>query len=144
MSSCARVENNTVNVFTDGGTLVRGSKSENLTLDSSGTRVAIRWQKRRYPSAQTPGALGGLLQNINEIFPQYLRGLDHIATELRDRVNEVQGVFSGGVLPAALQDQTGVGTLDFTYSVNGAVPTTVNLARSDWSGSGGRPHSKRR
>jgi len=130
-------ENGMLDVYTDGGPLVRGVRGETLTLDASEPRIAIRWSKDGYPSNQSAGVIGGLMTTINDTYPRYLNGLDNVANAIRDRVNEIHGLTSPGTMPLAVQDLSGVGALSFTYSVNGAAPTTVNLAGADWSGVGG-------
>lgn len=130
-------DNGMVDVFTDGGTLVRGSRSESLFLDTSENRVALRWSKDNYPSNQGAGSLGGLLAAVNDVYPRYLHGIDNVAVTVRDRVNEVHGLMSGGSVPLAAQDQSAAGVLSFTYAINGAPASTVNVMGADWSGPGG-------
>src|SRR5690606_4720369 len=117
--------------------LVRGVRSESLYLDASENRIAVRWSKDGYPSNQSAGSIGGLINTINSVYPRYLDGLDAVAATIRDRVNEVHGLTTGGSIPRAAQDQSGTPALNFTYAINGAAPTAVSVTGADWSGPGG-------
>lgn len=125
-----------IDVYTDGGTIVRGNTSEPLILDASQPTIVVRWQKDNYPSTQAAGKIGGLLAQVNDVYPRYLRGLDDVATELRDTTNAAHGVMTGGWLAPAQQDMTGL-TMRFDLTLNGvALPTAVFVA-ADYSGAGG-------
>jgi len=128
--------NGMVDVYVDGGPLVRGTEAQTLAVDSSGPTVAVRWTKDNYPANSSAGQVGGLLTSINDILPRYATSLDNLATQLRDQVNQVHGAI-GGTIAAGNQDLSSAGTLQFNLSVNGTALPAVSVTGADWSGAGG-------
>lgn len=129
-------DNGMVDVYVDGGPLVRGTDAQTLKVDATGPSVAVRWTKDNYPANSSAGQVGGLLTSINDILPRYATSLDTLATQLRDQVNQVHGAI-GGTLAAGNQDQSAAGSLQFNLTLNGTALPPVSVAGANWSGAGG-------
>lgn len=140
-----QADNGMVDVFVEGGTIVRGDVVETLYVDTSGATVDVRWTKDGYAANSATGDVGGLLSSINDIVPRYLYGanttwgaadtapgLDDIAYQLMTAVNGLHASVGGSIV-AAQQDQSAAGVLSFQLSLNGAPNVTVNLAGADWT-----------
>jgi flagellar hook-associated protein 1 len=128
--------NGMVDVYVDGGPLVRGTSAQTLKVDATGPTVAVRWTKDNYPANSSSGQVGGLLATINDIIPRYSSGLDAVAQTLRDTVNTMHGAI-GGALAAGNQDLSAAGSLQFNLTVNGTALPAVSVAGANWSGAGG-------
>jgi flagellar hook-associated protein 1 FlgK len=129
-------DNGMVDVYVDGGPLVRGTDAQTLAVDTSGPSVAVRWTKDNYPANSSAGQVGGLLTSINDILPRYATSLDNLATQLRDEVNQVHGAI-GGTIAAGNQDLSASGSLQFNLTLNGTALPPVSVAGANWSGAGG-------
>ena len=88
----------TVDVFLGGSTLVRGDHADALKVVTGGTldppyntmplqKVDIRWVSDGYPATQMTGEVAGKLMGVNTLIPQYLNGLDGVASSLVTAVN---------------------------------------------------------
>jgi flagellar hook-associated protein 1 FlgK len=129
-------DNGQVNLSIGGTPLVFANRSESLVADTSQPQVVVRWQKDNFPATITGGQIGGMLQTVNQLAPQYMAGIDAVATQLRDQVNAMQSNV-GGQLDIASQDQSANGNLQFQVALNGGGYQTVTVAGADWSGAGG-------
>ncbi len=129
-------EDDTVDVYVAGGPLVRGTTSQELRVDTSGSTVQVEWVKDGYPVATTAGAAGGLLTAINDTLVRYGAELDAVAVALRDGVNSAHAALAG-TLAVGSQDLSAAGILSFGMSVNGSAVPSVSVAGADWSGPGG-------
>jgi flagellar hook-associated protein FlgK len=125
-----------VTLVVGGSALVSDSRAEHLTIDDSGPALTIRWEKDGFPATIASGAVGGMLETVNEVLPGYRADLDTIAMRLRDDVNALHGGV-GGTLDVGAQDLSAAGSLAFDVSLDGGAFTTVSVAGADWSGTGG-------
>lgn len=125
-----------VNVFVGGTALVFENRSEQFELDTSGASVVLRFETGGFVADVTSGDAGGLLEVINDVLPGYLAGLDDVANQLRDDVNDLHSSITGS-LAAADRDQSASGALDFELALNGGAFANVSVAGADWSGAGG-------
>lgn len=120
-----------------GGTgLVLGSTPNELSVDSSGATVVVKWTKDNYPASSAGGTVGGLLDVINTTVPAYTARIDTVANTLQADVNALHARISGSI-GAANRDQSAAGSLSFQLGLNGGAFTTVSLAGADWSGATG-------
>ncbi len=129
-------DDDTLDVYVSGSALVRGTRSEELRVDTSGPAVQIEWKKDGYPVAATEGAAGGLLTVLNDTLVRYRASLDAVAVSLRDTVNSAHGALSG-TLAVGGQDLSAAGALSFGLRVNGSTLADVSVVGADWSGPGG-------
>jgi len=127
---------NQVNVMLNGTALVQGDTSTNLSVDTSGANVVLRFTSDNSAANVTSGKAGGELDAINATIPNYISKLDTVATTLRDEVNQVHGSISGS-LPVAGQNQSASGNLQFDVGLDGGGFASVTVAGADWSGPGG-------
>jgi flagellar hook-associated protein 1 FlgK len=125
-----------VNLSINGTPLVFGNTTNALVADTSQPQVVVRWQKDNFPASVTGGSIGGMLQTVNQVAPQYMAGINAVATQLRDQVNAMQSAI-GGQLDVNSQDQSANGNLQFQVALNGGGYQTVTVAGADWSGAGG-------
>lgn len=87
----------TVDVYLGGTALVRGSRAESLTLatpsgigDAAGGGAELRWAKDGYPARVEAGQAGGLLDALNHALPGARAGIDEVAAQLAQVVNDQQ------------------------------------------------------
>jgi flagellar hook-associated protein 1 len=125
-----------INLSISGTPLVSGNTTNALVADTSQPQVVVRWQKDNFPASITGGQIGGMLSTVNQVIPQYMSGIDAVATQLRDQVNGFQSAI-GGQLATGAQDQSAAGNLQFQVALNGGGYQTVTVAGADWSGAGG-------
>lgn len=126
----------TVDVFLNGGALVRGSLADPLVVASSASATHVVWARTGVGADPTEGDVGGRLAALNDVIPRYRGLLDAVAGELADGVNAVHGAIAGS-LAVADQDQSATGALTFRLAVNGGAFTDVTVAGADWSGASG-------
>jgi flagellar hook-associated protein 1 FlgK len=129
-------DHDVVDVFVDGGALVRGATSSPLLVDSSGATTVLRWGGNGVTATTGGGSVAGMLTAVNDVIPRYRAALDAIARDLRDAVNGVHGAVAG-TLAGAAQDQSNAGTLSFSITLDGGPALPVDVVGTDWSGAGG-------
>jgi flagellar hook-associated protein 1 FlgK len=125
-----------VNVYLAGNALVQDDTSTDLTLDTSGSPVVVRWSNTNAQANITSGKAGGQLNAINSTIPTYLGYINNVASTLRDEVNTMHGQMSG-TLAVGNQDQSTIPDLFFDISIDGSPFTTADVAGANWSGPGG-------
>lgn len=86
-ASVRYADNGVANLFIGGSAIVADDLSQNISVDTSGAAVALRWTKSGIAVNISTGEAGGLLQVVNTTLPNYSSGLDQIALRLRDDVN---------------------------------------------------------
>ncbi len=141
-------DDGSVDVFLGGSTLVRGNHAEAISvvtgpnldppLNALGlTKTELRWATDGYPVVQLAGHLGGNLQGINTLVPQYLNQLNGVAATLVSKVNALHQTGHGlGAGDVNLSFFDPVGVTAATLSLSSAVvgqPSRIALA----AGAGG-------
>src|SRR3954447_2084429 len=129
-------QNNMITVTLGGLNLVSASRSQALTLDTSGPTAVLRAAQGGFAVNVTSGQAGGMLNDINTVIPGMLMQLDTVATTLRDQVNGAMSAIGGSIASTA-RDMSAAGTLQFGVGLDGGAVSTVSLAGADWSGAGG-------
>jgi flagellar hook-associated protein FlgK len=128
--------NDTVDVFINGGALVRGSASDRLAVDQTSSVTHVVWAGTGATVDPTGGDVGGRLAALNDVMPRYRTLLDGVANRLVTDVNAFHGAIAGS-LPVGSQDQSAAGPLTFRAALNGGAFADVTVTGADWSGATG-------
>ncbi len=119
-------EGGAVDVYLQGGALVRGGEASALAVSGAATmtqpagQVSLTWAADGRAAPGAGGQAGGLLTALDDTLPRYRAALDSVAVALRDSVNTVhaQGFDARGLAggPVFL----GTGAADLTVAVSDA------------------------
>lgn len=128
-----------INVYAGGLVLVQGAVADSLSVSSSGGTVALTSAHTGGAVPVAQGAIGGLLQGINQSIPTYQARLDQVASLLATAVNNQQaaGQTESGAAGPPLFVATGGGAVTAaSISLNPAVVADPTLLAAATAGAG--------